>query len=47
MVNKYGPVEDRIYKMPQRDSNGYSLRRDYDSEKKKTYMDRIRKWIES
>ena len=45
MVNKYGPSEDRIYKMPQRDSKGYFLGRDYDPDKKKAAIQKINDWI--
>ncbi len=46
MVNKYGPVEDRIYKYPKRDSKGNFLGKDYVADEKEAYIDRIRKWIE-
>jgi hypothetical protein len=46
MLNKYGPVKDRIYKYPKRDSKGNFLGKDYVADEKEAYIDRIRKWIE-
>jgi hypothetical protein len=47
MVNKYGPVKDRIYKYPQRDTRGNYLGKNYNSDERKAFEDRIWKWIES
>lgn len=47
MVNKYGPSKDRIYKYPQRDTKGNYLGKNYNSDERKSFEDRIWKWIKA
>lgn len=46
MVNKYGPVKDRLYKVPQYNKANQFIRMDYPSDKKEEIMNKLKEWSE-
>ena len=44
MVNKYGPNEDRLYKVPQYSAKGTFTHMDYRKEQKDALMEKLKEW---